>query len=414
MRRTFRYAPLSLFAVSLCALAARPSHHSAGPTLIWRGDVTTARSVVEDVAQAWTRAGHGKIHMEPFNTASGIDAVLDGKADIGGSARGASPRKAREAALTFTPVAWDALVMVTNAHNPAHDLTLKQVHDIYYGKITNWKQLGGKDQPIDLYAVASPGDGVEFSLRKLIFGRGNQPVAAPRLYVNVAKLEEALTLDPKGLGVSTLSGVHGNRKLKMLSIDGVAPSPANVADGSYPLYTPLYLTRQAGDPKSAEVKQFVDYFSSDKARAILRKHLLLPYADAAALAGAADARETRIADEVGRIVHNGPTAAPGATYAAGVAQAPTSPLTLAARQRLAARQQEIKAQQAIAAKAAAAPPPAVSSPVPPAHTTYTVQSGDTLWGIAHEHKVSVAELRRWNHLKSDTLRAGQTLKISVQ
>ncbi|NII09668.1 substrate-binding domain-containing protein [Oleiagrimonas sp. C23AA] len=404
MLRSLRFASLSLLVVSLSAVAAT-SHHSASkqPSLTWRGDVTTARGMVTDVAHAWTRSGHGAVVVEPFNTASGIDAVLDGNADVGGSARDASRFKAREKALTFTPVAWDALVMVTNHHNPAQNITLKQLHDIYYGKITNWQQLGGKNQPIHLYSVVSPGDGVEFSLRRLLFGRGNQPVAAPRLYVNVSKLEEAVTLDPQGLGVSTLSGAHADKKLKMLSIDGVKPSPANVADGSYPLYTPLYLTSNPADPKAAEVKQFIDYFGSPKAQSILRQHLLLPYADGTGLASMADARDARVANEVGRMAHNGPTAAPGATYAAGVANAPTSERTLQARQRLAARRQREAQEKAMQQKAA----------TPAQASTYTVKSGDTLWGIAHDHHVSVTDLRHWNHLKSDTLKAGQTLKLQA-
>jgi phosphate transport system substrate-binding protein len=209
------------------------------PALVWRGDYATARGVVEDVAKAYEKSGKGRIEMQPFNTASGLDAVEHGLADIAGSARSSSSDA--ESNLLFTPVAFDALVMITHPANNLPNLTVKQIHDIYLGKITNWKDVGGKDAPINLYSVASPGDGVEYSLRRLVFGRGNQPIAAPRLYVNTAKLEEAVTLDPNALGVTTLSGVASNAKVRMISIDGVSPSLSTVSNGSYPLYTPLYL-----------------------------------------------------------------------------------------------------------------------------------------------------------------------------
>ena len=151
-----------------------------GPTLIWRGDVATATGVVDEVALAWQKTGKGNLELPPFNTASGIDAVSIGTADLAGSLR-SSDGSTENTNLAFTPVAWDALVIITNASNPGSSLTLKQVHDIYLGKITNWSQVGGSDTPIDVYAVASPGDGVEYSLRELLFGRANQPVAAPRL-----------------------------------------------------------------------------------------------------------------------------------------------------------------------------------------------------------------------------------------
>ena len=131
--------------------------------------------------------------------------MSNGTADLAGSARPSdgSPQNAR---LTFTPVAWNGLVIITQASNPISNLTLKQVHDIYYGKIHNWSEVGGRNAPIDVYAVASPGDGIEYSLRSLLFGRGNQPVAAPRLYVNTRKQEEGIALNPNGLGVAMLAG----------------------------------------------------------------------------------------------------------------------------------------------------------------------------------------------------------------
>ncbi len=316
--------------VSTVAFAAASA--ASSQTLIWRGDVTTARGVVNDVAKAWEKSGHGKIELQPFNTASGLDAVTSGKADLAGSARAGT---GSEGSLTFTPVAWDALVMVTHASNPVSNLTLAQLHDIYYGKITNWKEVGGSDQPIDLYAVASPGDGVEFSLRKLLFGRGNQPVAAPRLYVNTVKLEEGVGIDVAGLGATTMAGIRGNAKVKILHIDGIAPSTASVSDGSYPLYTPLYLVTNATSPKAADAQAFVDFVNGDKGKAILRQHQLVPYQDGIALASMDAGRRSKILAETGGHASSEPLAtasAAGATLAtsSGAQHVPATSGVLAA------------------------------------------------------------------------------------
>ncbi|NII52714.1 substrate-binding domain-containing protein [Luteibacter sp. SG786] len=313
-----------LFTATLIGLSASATVlAAAGPQLVWRGDITTARGVVTDVAKAWEKSGKGKIELQPFNTASGIDAVVKGSADLAGSARPAVG--AAEQSLTFTPVAWDALVMVTYPSNPVSNITLKQLHEIYMGHITNWKELGGNDAPINLYAVASPGDGVEYSLRRLLFGRGNQPVAAPRLYVNVAKLEEGVTLDKQGLGASTLAGASSNKKVKILSIDGVAPSMSTVSSGAYPLYTELYLVTNETGPKAAEVKEFVSFVTSGQGSSLLRSHSLVPYADGMALASKDAARRAAIASAVGTRANAGqamttPTAVAAAPSAASVAK----------------------------------------------------------------------------------------------
>ena len=283
---------LALSAFSATALAG-------GAALVWRGDTATARGFVDAMAHAWQRSGHGHVALEPFNTISALDQLSAGKVDIAGSARGPSPRRAEEQSLNFTPVAWDALVIVTSRRNPVHSITLKQLHDIYYGKIHNWRELGGRNAPLHVYAVASPTDGIEFSLRKLLYGRGNQPVAAPRLYINVRSLEQGIALDPDGIGVSTLSGVAGNRKLKMLAIDGVMPSTASVASGRYPLYTPLYLVTR-DDEHNARATSFIHFATSAAGRRILRHHHLVPYSDASDLVHGQGQRAQRIAAAVGR------------------------------------------------------------------------------------------------------------------
>ncbi|MDQ6647891.1 MAG: peptidoglycan-binding protein, partial [Pseudomonadota bacterium] len=88
--RLLSFALIGVCLISPAALArthAKKHASSEGPTLIWRGDVATANGVVNEVAQAWEATGHGHIELQPFNTASGIDGVAGGTADIAGAAR---------------------------------------------------------------------------------------------------------------------------------------------------------------------------------------------------------------------------------------------------------------------------------------------------------------------------------------
>jgi phosphate transport system substrate-binding protein len=500
---------------ALLTLASASVFAAAGP-LIWRGDITVARGVVGDVAKAWEKAGNGKIEVQSFNTASGLDALEKGQADLAGTARPAFG--AAEAGLTFTPVAWDGVVLITHPSNPVSNITMQQLHDIYYGKITNWKELGGKDEVIDVYAAASPGDGVEWSLRKLVFGRGNQPVAAPRLYVNQAKLEEGISLDTHGFGATMLSGAAGNKKLKMISVDGVAPSASTVASGAYPLYTQLYLVTNPASPKAADAGALVQFVTTGAGKSLLRSHSLLPYADGTALVSADAGRRAKILASVGaKASASQPltTAAPAVASApaAPAAAAPSRPLTKAeklAAARAAAKEKaasaprlqfadvsssvfttarpgfegittdvitvsdqaaiggkfakvtsdaitvagkptakpavdthekpsnklnlgstapsqaeiakaEAERNQAIAkaaaskkktseprvaAKAAAAAKPTKAVQI------YTVKPGDTLYSIAKKHNADIAKVRQWNGLKGDSVKLGQTLKVS--
>ena len=454
---------LSVTLIGTClatsAFAAKTTHKShaktpaaaKGPSLIWRGDVATAQGVVDEVALAWEKAGHGTIELQPFNTASGIDAVATGTADLAGSAR-ASDGSSQNTDLTFTPVAWDALVMVTNASNPVSNLTLKQLHDIYFGKITNWSEVGGGSAPIDLYAVASPGDGVEYGLRTLLFGHGNQPVAAPRLYVNTHKLEEGITLNPNGLGAATMADVAANPKLKMIPIDGIAPTASTVGNGSYVLFTPLYLVTNARNPKAADVTAFIDFLQTDAAKAAIRRHGVVPFADGSALAAVDVSRRGKILAETGghasRIVPvTVPSSTPAASEASRTAVASAVSGAIAAGSPKAAGKEtaavsdktqisDVAGSAAVSitslahvkgsvvatkkskhgAKTAAEDAPVKSTKKASADATessksYTVAKGDTLFSIARKHSVDVAQLRDWNHLKDNNVKLGQALRV---
>jgi phosphate transport system substrate-binding protein len=373
--RTFLLRAL-LPALALAGLsglaAAAPA--AAMDQLVWRGDITTDRALMQDLARQYAKEKKGRIELQPFSTLSGLDAVAAGTADIAGSARGKYERRSQEAGINFVPVALDAAVAIAHPRNPVASLSLKQVHDIYYGRITNWKELGGEDKPINLYAIAAPLDGVEFSLRELVFRNGDQRVAAPRLYLNTAKLEEAVALDPAGLGLSTLAGSHANKGVHMLSIEGVAPTAATVADGSYPLYITLYLAERDASPRHDAVMRFLAFLDTPAAKDILRRHQLVPYAEVTDVVARNEARMAFIDARVGRgetalasaTPAPTPVSAPRATLEARTRVAPTAESTQAARENLA---------RAEAAKAAAAAAPKKPEEPAPAGNAGTASGG---------------------------------------
>lgn len=341
--RPCRWLLIGLALCSAAAWAAPPVH-----TLVWRGDITTGETLMQSLAKAWRKAGHAPLELEPFSTISGIDALVAGKADLAGSVRAPFAKRASEAGLTFTPVVWDALVVIVNPDNPVRDLSLAQLHDIYLGKIDNWKGVGGPDKPIHLHSVASPLDGIEFSLRNYLFRQGNQPVASRRLYINTEQLEAAVSLDPLALGATTLSRVYDNEDLAMLAINGVRPSLAHVRDRSYPLYQPLYLVTAPDDPQRTAVTAFLRFVASPAGQAAMASQHVLPYDGTTLLADSFDRHRTKVQD-MGSPRSNGPVAAPGATYAARAAQAPGSKRLLQSRQRLAMKRERAAASAAATA-----------------------------------------------------------------
>ena len=251
---------------------------------------------------------------------------------------------------------------ITSTRNPVSNISLKQLHDLYLGRLTDWHDLGGEG-PINLYGVAGPLDGIEFSTRLLLFHDGDQAVSVPRFYVNTEKLEEAVAIDPHSIGMSTLSGVAANPGVKMLTVEGLGASSISVADGTYPLYSTLYLAARDDSKNHAAVVKFIHYTDTDSAKAILRKHNLVPYSEAPGLIEKQDARiawvDARVHPEAvataATVATGTPVSAPNATAQALQRVAPTSERTAEAKDRAA------RANAEKAAKTSGSPTPDASS-----------------------------------------------------
>ena len=412
-----------VFAFAATAAPARHStrHHEtrhkvSGPALVVRGDQVSTEGLVDAVATAFADTGDGHLDVTPFNTVDGIDQALSGSVDIAASARPAYFKRTQEAGLTFVPVAWDALVLITNTANPVNNLTLKQLHDIYYGKITNWSQVGGADEKIDLDGIASPLDGVQFSFRRLMFGNGDNPVAVPRLFINIDSLQSEVALDTRALALSTLVHARREKGIKIIPIEGVTPSLATLENATYPLPLTIYLAYKADSPKLATIQKFLTFLGGDKAGGILRSHDLLPYSQAVVLN--AKSEKDRINLLGAKMVAEGLPAeyAPGAEFERLSSQSADLAHAMALQQ-AAANQVAAANQQRIAMAEAAGvnPSPQATSSAPVSRSSdYTVVSGDTLSKIAKKNSVSVDDLRKWNGLHGDMLKVGQVLKISAQ
>ena len=175
----------------------------AAETIVLRCDHASAR-VLGDLIKQYEASKLGKVELQPFSTISGLDAVHSGTADLAGSARAAMPDREEEQGTNFYPMAWYAMVPIVVAENPVSNISLKQLNDLYLGRLTNWRDLGGADAEIGIDGVAPPLDGVEYSTRLLLFHYGDQVFGAAVVRER-RQAEEDIALNAHGVGLSTLS-----------------------------------------------------------------------------------------------------------------------------------------------------------------------------------------------------------------
>ncbi|HKK04377.1 MAG TPA: phosphate ABC transporter substrate-binding protein [Gammaproteobacteria bacterium] len=275
---TLMGAVLALTATSAGA-AANPTPSLSSKTLIWAGCGITKKAFMAELAKAYYKKAGIKIELHGGGATKGIRQAAKGEIDIGGACRATMDHNPLERNAFQIPVAWDALVVIVHKGNPVDNITFKQLRNIYLGKITNWKELGGRDEPIHLYARKGKISGVGRTLRELVFADYDQDFTSRATYVRSSgPLEKAVVSEPDAMGTTGVSSAH-KRDVKILKLNGKEPSYENIKNGDYVLYRPLYLVtnRTNHDPR---VKAFIDFALSPEGKAIIRRTGTVPYADA--------------------------------------------------------------------------------------------------------------------------------------
>ncbi len=233
------------------------SKQAEASELKWVGCGITKKAFMKELAAAYEKKTGTKIIIKGGGATKGIRAVAGGVADLGGTCRHKIDVP-EEKAAKLHQVAWDALVVVVNKDSQVDSITVEQIKKVLTGKIKNWKEIGGSDSPIKLYVRKGRISGVGLMVREVIFNNPDQGFSPEaKIKRSSGPLERAISHDLYGIGMTGISSAKKRKRLKILKIDGVAPTKENIMSGKYPFYRPLYLVTK-GEP-AGEVKKFIEF-----------------------------------------------------------------------------------------------------------------------------------------------------------
>ena len=262
---------------------------AASKKISWAGCGISKNAFMSEMAVAYEKKTGVKVDLIGGGATKGIRQVSNREVQIGGTCRHVIEKDNsmmthdEERRIELRPVAWDALVMIVHKDNPVDNVTIDQMRKIFKGQITNWKTLGGKDAPIELYVRKGKISGVGRTLRELMFYNYEEEFVAKYVVEESATLEKDMVTNPNGVGVT---GVSSARKLKgvakILKLDGKEASYDNIRTGQYLLYRPLYIVTNLQE-KDPEVKKFVSFVAGDEGKQIMRSVGTVPYEDAIGL-----------------------------------------------------------------------------------------------------------------------------------
>lgn len=255
--------------LALVAAGIMTVPQASAKTLEWGGCGITKKAFMFALADAFKERTGIAIDIHGGGATHGIRGAAKGEINMGGACRPAMAGNPQED-VRMVHVAWDALVGIVHPSNPVESLTSDELRQIFRGQITNWKQVGGPDKFIVVGYRSAPLSGVGFSFRELGFrektGPGDFTSGVARK--SSGPLETAVEHLPNAFAVTGVSSAK-KRDVKIIGVDGIAPSPENIATGKYPLFRPLYLT-VPHNPDPA-VERFVEFALSDAGQEIIRE-----------------------------------------------------------------------------------------------------------------------------------------------
>ena len=266
-------AVMALSLLAGCGQKADDNNTAAAGGTVATDGSTSMEKVIGALGESFMEASKGTTFTyNPTGSGSGIQAVSEGRCDIGLSSRMLKDDE-KASGLKETTLALDGIAIIVNPQNPVQDLTLEQIAKIYTGEITNWKDVGGSDAEIVLIgreAGSGTRDGFESITDTKDACQYRQELTS------TGDVIATVSRNPNAIGYASLAAIKDS--VKALTVNGVAPTEATVKDGTYLVQRPFVLVTKEGAALSETAQKFFDFAISADAASIISAAGAVPVA----------------------------------------------------------------------------------------------------------------------------------------
>ncbi len=249
--------------------------HRGGQRIRIKGSDTMA-ALTQHWAEAFMkRHPHISVYTEAGGTKTGLQALLRGEADICTASRPILADEMKQLSQRYGRIGFehligkDALLIYLHPENPVDDLTLTQIKDIFAGKITNWKEVGGRDEPILVLSRPIQSGSHQYFREHVLDGAPFTTTA--EILPTTRSIVEVVTQRINAIGYG---GVAFKDLIKACKVNGIAPTKENLRNDSYAIVRYLYL--YTIDKPLGVVKLFVDWAQGPEGQKIVEQAGYLP------------------------------------------------------------------------------------------------------------------------------------------
>ena len=262
---------LSLFAG--CGQKADDNNTAAAGGTVSTDGSTSMGKVIGALCESFMEANSGTTFTyNPTGSGSGIQAVSEGRCDIGLSSRALKDDE-KASGLKETTLALDGIAIIVNPQNPVKDLSLEQIAKIYTGEITNWKDVGGEDAEI-VRIGREAGSGTRDGFESITDTK--DACQYRQELTSTGDVITTVSQNPNAIGYASLAAIKDS--VKALTVNGVAPTEATVKDGTYLVQRPFVLVTKEGVALSETAQKFFNFATSADAASIISAAGAVPVA----------------------------------------------------------------------------------------------------------------------------------------
>jgi len=226
---------------------------------------TSMEKLCEAMSESFMEANPGvTVTVEYTGSSAGVEALIQGSADIGNSSRGLKDSEKSKGAVENI-VAIDGIAVITDKNNSVSNLTTEQLVSIYTGSVSNWKELGGSDEPVVVIGREA-GSGTRGAFEELLEVEDACKYAQELDSTGAVLAKVAAT--PGAIGYISLDAV--NDTVQSVSLDGVAATEANIKAGDYSLSRPFVMATLGEISAQSElVKAWFEYIKSEEGQKVV-------------------------------------------------------------------------------------------------------------------------------------------------
>lgn len=274
---TLMIITVSVFGFSGCGANDEKGKETAADITI--AGSSSVQPLSESLAEVFMDSNEEiNVTIQGGGSGQGIKSVEKGIAEIGSLSRKVKEGEKQSVEREYL-IAMDGIAVVVNKDVSVTDLTLEQIRDIYTGKITNWKEVGGADHAITVI-TREEGSGTRTSFTEITGvlqkdsagGEKDEMTVDALVQPSTGAVRETVATTPDSIGYVSLNVLDNT--VRTVKVEGMEATVENVHNGSYQISRPFFYV--TGKKVSAAAKRFIDFVMSEEGQKVVEESGFIP------------------------------------------------------------------------------------------------------------------------------------------